>query len=140
MLHLRLVTGTLLVLGLIGLLWLDGTTDGIALGAFALLVLVPFAGKELAALLRAAGIAAPTWLTVLAAAAGVVAVRAMPAAAGPTGAAAIAATATWAVLGIALVAHTRGRRIDGVVAACGGTMLAFGYLGAMLGTWLLVRT
>jgi phosphatidate cytidylyltransferase len=52
----------------------------------------------------------------------------------------IAATATWAVLCLALVAHTRGQRIEGVVAACGGTLLAFAYLGAMLGTWLLVRT
>lgn len=157
MLHLRLVTGTLLVLGLLGLLWLDGvastatdgqpaiesvlgTSDGIVLTAFALLVLAPLLGKEFAALLRASGIAAPTWLTALAAACGALAVRALPAAGDAGSAAAVAATATWAVLSLAFVAHTRGQRIDGVVAACGGTMLAFAYLGAMLGTWLLVRT
>jgi phosphatidate cytidylyltransferase len=156
-LHLRLVTGTLLVLGLLGLLWLDGwasaavrglpavddvlgTSEGIALVAFALVVLAPLLGRELAALLRAAGVSAPTWLTVLAAIVGAVALRALPAADDATAAAAIAATATWAVLCLALVAHTRGQRIEGVVAACGGTLLAFAYLGAMLGTWLLVRT
>jgi len=69
-LHLRLVTSTLLVLGLLGLLWLDGwasaavrglpavdavlgSSEGIALVAFAVVVLAPLLGRELAALLRA---------------------------------------------------------------------------------------
>jgi phosphatidate cytidylyltransferase len=117
-----------------------GTADGVLLAALAMLVLAPLLARELAAMLRSAGIAAPTGFTVLAAVAGVVAVRAAPAFASPSHAAGAMAGALWAVLSLALIVHSRGARIDGVVAATGGTLLAFTYIGAMLGTWLLVRT
>lgn len=156
MLRHRLITGTLLTVALLALLWADGelsarlreseavrewlgTSEGALLLAFSLAVLAPLLARELAALLRGSGIAAPTALTVGAAVLGVVAVRAMPGAATPPAAAAIAGTAVWLVLAGALVAHTRGQRVDGVVAATGGTLLAFAWIGAMLGTWLLVR-
>jgi len=152
----RLITGTLLTVALLALLWADGelsarlresdpvrswlgTSDGVLLLAFSLAVLAPLLARELAALLRGSGIAAPTALTVAAAVLGVAAVRAMPGAATPPAAAAIAGTAVWLVLAGALVAHTRGQRVEGVVAATGGTLLAFAWIGAMLGTWLLVR-
>jgi phosphatidate cytidylyltransferase len=152
----RLITGTLLTVALLALLWADGelsarlresdpvrswlgTSDGMLLLAFSLAVLAPLLARELAALLRGSGIAAPTALTVAAAVLGVAAVRAMPGAATPPAAAAIAGTAVWLVLAGALVAHTRGQRVEGVVAATGGTLLAFAWIGAMLGTWLLVR-
>ncbi len=156
MLRHRLITGTLLTVALLALLWADGelsarlresdpvrswlgTSDGMLLLAFSLAVLAPLLARELAALLRGSGIAAPTALTVAAAVLGVAAVRAMPGAATPPAAAAIAGTAVWLVLAGALVAHTRGQRVEGVVAATGGTLLAFAWIGAMLGTWLLVR-
>jgi len=152
----RLITGTLLTVALLALLWADGelsarlresdpvrswlgSSDGVLLLAFALAALAPLLARELAALLRGSGIAAPTALTVAAAVLGVAAVRAMPGAATPPAAAAIAGTAVWLVLAGALVAHTRGQRVEGVVAATGGTLLAFAWIGAMLGTWLLVR-
>jgi len=152
----RLITGTLLTVALLALLWADGelsarlresdpvrswlgSSDGVLLLAFSLAVLAPLLARELAALLRGSGIAAPTALTVAAAVLGVAAVRAMPGAATPPAAAAIAGTAVWLVLAGALVAHTRGQRVEGVVAATGGTLLAFAWIGAMLGTWLLVR-
>ena len=157
MLRLRLITGPVLILALLALLWGDGrmsaslqdnelvrsamgTADGVVLAALAVLVLAPLLARELAAMLRSAGIAAPTGFTVLAAVAGVVAVRAAPAFASPSHAAGAMAGALWAVLSLALIVHSRGARIDGVVAATGGTLLAFTYIGAMLGTWLLVRT
>jgi phosphatidate cytidylyltransferase len=152
----RLITGTLLTVALLALLWADGalstrlreseavrewlgTSEGALLLAFSLAVLAPLLARELAALLRGSGIAAPTALTVAAAVLGVAAVRAMPGAATPAAAAAIAGTAVWLVLAGALVAHTRGQRVEGVVAATGGTLLAFAWIGTMLGTWLLVR-
>ncbi|MFM7797384.1 MAG: phosphatidate cytidylyltransferase [Planctomycetota bacterium] len=156
MLRHRLITGTLLTVALLALLWADGelsarlresdpvrswlgSSDGVLLLAFSLAVLAPLLARELAALLRGSGIAAPTALTVAAAVLGVAAVRAMPGAATPPAAAAIAGTAVWLVLAGALVAHTRGQRVEGVVAATGGTLLAFAWIGAMLGMWLLVR-
>ena len=95
MLRHRLITGTLLVAALLGLLWVDGavsarmhddaavvrllgTSDGLALTALALLVLAPVLGAELAAMLRGAGVAAPRALTALAAVAGCAAVRCVP--------------------------------------------------------------
>jgi phosphatidate cytidylyltransferase len=151
----RLITGTLLVAALVALLWADGAagravdadgalarvlggTDGVVIVPFALLLLVPLLGVELARLLRGAGIDAPTWLTVAAAFAGAASVRAAPAL-GPGPAAATAAIAAWATLSAALVVHSRGQRIVGVAIATGGTLLAFVYVGMMVGTWLLVR-
>lgn len=155
MLRTRLITGTLLVAALVALLWADGAagravdadgalarvlggTDGVVIVPFALLLLVPLLGVELARLLRGAGIDAPTWLTVAAAFAGAASVRAAPAL-GPGPAAATAAIAAWATLSAALVVHSRGQRIVGVAVATGGTLLAFVYVGMMVGTWLLVR-
>ena len=96
MLRTRLITGTLLVVALVALLWADGAvgqavdadgvlaralggTDGVVIVPFALCLLVPLLGIELARLLRGAGVDAPTWLTVLAALAGAASVRAAPA-------------------------------------------------------------
>lgn len=155
MLRTRLITGTLLVAALVALLWADGAagravdadgalsralggTNGVAIVPFALLLLVPLLGVELARLLRGAGIDAPTWLTVLAALAGAASLRAGPAL-GAAAAAATVAIAAWATLAAALVVHSRGQRIAGVAAATGGTLLAFVYVGMMVGTWLLVR-
>ena len=157
MLRHRLITGTLPVAALLGLLWVDGaasarlhdgaavvrllgTSDGLALTALALLVLAPVLGAELAAMLRGAGVAAPRALTALAAVAGCAAVRCVPAFEDPAAAGAAVATATAGVLAAAFVVHTRGERVAGAIAAAGGTMLAFAWVGAMLGTWLLVRT
>jgi phosphatidate cytidylyltransferase len=75
---------------------------------------------------------------VAAAFAGAASVRAAPAL-GPGPAAATAAIAAWATLSAALVVHSRGQRIVGVAVATGGTLLAFVYVGMMVGTWLLVR-
>jgi phosphatidate cytidylyltransferase len=155
----RLITGTLLVAGLVALLWADGalanpvraadgavlrflgSADGVLLVPLALAVLAPLLAVELAAMLRGAGIAAPTWLTVLAAVFGCAVTR-LPAgwSDAPAFAAGAFAFGAWMVVAVALVAHTRGERIAGVVAGVGGTLLAFTYVGAMLGVWLLVRT
>jgi len=155
----RIITGTLLVAGLVALLWADGalsarvraddgavlralgSADGALLVPLALLALAPLLASELAAMLRGAGIAAPTWLTVSAAVLGCAATR-LPCgwSDSPAFAAGAFACAAWLATALALVAHTRGERIAGAIAATGGTMLAFAWVGAMLGTWLRVRT
>jgi hypothetical protein len=73
-LRLRLITGPVLILALLALLWGDGrmsaslqdndlvrtamgTADGVLLAALAVLVLAPLLARELAAMLRSAGIA-----------------------------------------------------------------------------------
>lgn len=155
MLRLRLITGPLLIVALLALLWADGlaadrarasggggllgSPDGMVLTAFVVLVLAPVLATELARMLRGAGIAAPTWLTVAAAVTGAASLRCAPALGSPVAAAALAATSAWLVLSVALVVHTRGARIAGVAAAAGGTLLSFTYVGAMLGILLLVR-
>ena len=156
MLRQRLVTGTLLIIGLIVVLWGDdrlsdalrqsepirhfiGTSDGLLLISLAIVGLAPLLARELAAMLRGSGIAAPTWLTVIAAVVGVIAVRLAPAFDSGVTAVAVMATAVWAVLSCAIIVHSRGATIAGVVAATGGTLLSFAYIGVLLGAWLLVR-
>ncbi|MCX5641038.1 MAG: phosphatidate cytidylyltransferase [Planctomycetota bacterium] len=156
MLRQRLVTGILLIVGLIVVLWGDdrlsdalrqsdgirnmiGTSDGVLLMALAILALAPLLARELAVMLRGAGIAAPTALTVLAAVSGVIAVRMAPAFDSGVTAVAVTVTALWAVFSCAIIVHSRDAQIAGVVAATGGTLLSFSYIGVLLGAWLLVR-
>lgn len=151
------MTGFLLIAGFLGLLWIDGRVSdylevhaidlpwcaggsrGIVLAAAAVLALAPLLGLELAAMLRGAGIAAPTWLTVISAMVGVYLMRVLPGCHSPQQATALLATGVWGVLFLALIVHARFKRVDGVVPATGGTLLAFVYIGLMLGVWLLVR-
>jgi len=152
----RLVTGILLIVGLIVVLWGDdrlsdalrqsdgirnmiGTSDGVLLMALAIFALAPLLARELAAMLRGAGIAAPTALTVLAAVSGVIAVRMAPTFDSGVTAVAVTVTALWAVFSCAIIVHSRDAQIAGVVAATGGTLLSFSYIGVLLGAWLLVR-
>ena len=155
MLHQRLLTGSILIASLLLALWADGPAsraipadalpwwtggrDGIVIAAIGILALAPLMGRELAAMLRGAGIAAPTGLTMLAAVAGAAAVRIAACAPSAGVAAGIVAGAAWLVLALALVVHTRSHQVAGAMAATAGTVLAFAYLGLMLGCWMLVR-
>lgn len=157
MLRDRLITGALLIAGLLGLLWLDawatglimehgdrapawaGGGTGLVLVLAVVLVLAPIAAVELARLLRAAGVAAPSWLTVLAAVAGAAIMRIAAAAEGPGSALALVGTVAWGVLALAFIVHARHRQVEGVAAATAGTLFSFVYIGVMLGVWVLMR-
>lgn len=157
MLHQRLITGAVLIAGLLALLWFDarfecyqscftedlpwwtGGANGLVLAAAAIVLLAPVAGAELARMLRGMGVAAPTWLTMLAAVLGVVAMRLAAKAPSAAASAGILGSAVWLVVCLALVVHARHRRVEGVAAASAGTLLSFAYIGVMLGVWLLVR-
>lgn len=151
------MTGVVLIAGLLGLLWLDarlqcmvecrgealpwwtGGAEGLALAAVAVVLLAPIAGMELARLLRGAGMAVPTWVVVSAAVAGACALRVAPEAPSAALGVAIVAGAAWVVLVGALLGVAPTRRMDGTVAAVGGALVGFVYLGVMIGVWLLAR-
>jgi phosphatidate cytidylyltransferase len=151
------MTGFLLIVGLLGLLWVDervsaflestqsplpwftGGARGLVLAATVILGVAPILGVELADMLRRMGIAAPTWITVAAAMAGAYLLRVVPSASSPQQAGALIATTVWGLICVSVILHARHRKVEGVVAATGGTLLSFAYLGMLLGVWLMVR-
>jgi len=169
MLHLRLITGPLLVVMLVAMMWLDARSDawiahlfpsiespprGVFLVAFLALIITPLACIELASLLRATGLRAPTGLIIVAGELGLVAgsIALANAAGAEFVSANVAAASLPAALLlmflIALLTLTRGRRIDGVGGGIGAALVAFVALGITLaffvalrqihGPWLLV--
>ncbi len=151
------MTGFLLIVGLLGLLWVDervsvflgstqgplpwftGGARGLVLSAVVILGVAPILGAELANMLRRIGITAPAWLTIAAAMTGAYLLRLVPGASSPQQAGALMATAVWALIFVSIIVHARHRKVEGVVAAAGGTLYSFAYLGLLLGMWLMVR-
>lgn len=150
--------------GLLTLVWLDAWLDTVTLSDFwskvfrgrtdlpagivmfgLTLVVAPLAGRELANIFRANGIAARTWLTSLAAMAGVMLSYSIPtqtlASAGTdaTTTVAIVATGMLFVFILALFTFSRNQNVQGVVAAAGAVVFAMVYLGFMLGFFLALR-
>jgi phosphatidate cytidylyltransferase len=135
----RLLTGSALIIALVALLWGDAASDGRVLPTVAIVVMAPLLGRELAGMLRGCGVAAPTALTVAAAIAGVASIGWAATTDDPRRALAAPVIAAWSTLAVALATHARGRSAAGTMAATGGTMLAFTWIGLMLGAWLMVR-
>ncbi|MBC7835293.1 MAG: CDP-archaeol synthase [Phycisphaerales bacterium] len=154
----RLMFGPLMILGLIGVLWLDEWLDHAAaprwvpefiradgtwppgLPIFLVgLALAPLACWELKAIFRAAGISATKGTLTFGAIAGMSACYLMPRGSdAPTGAAIISAAAAL-VLAVSLVVHSRRRIPQGATAAAGAGLIAFVYLGLLFGVLLLLR-
>lgn len=157
MLKYRLPFGILFIAVLIGLLWLDETLAGRALpggvsGVFGLtvvprglvigLAMLPLAfmgARELARIMREKGILAQTGMTCIAALTGLIVTAVMPRdIPGDTGAFIVSSAAILVLLS-ALVYYSRHQNTQGVVAAAGGSLLAFTYLGLMFGCVLAIR-
>jgi len=160
----RLITGPLLIAGMLALVvfddWLDtveltgfwsdlfrGKTHpprGLALFALGLAV-APLAARELCTIFRAHGIQANTWLTAAAAALGLMVSYCVPmdtpdrAGVGAVEAIAIVSTALVLMFVISLLYFSRDQNVEGVVAAAGAVMFAMVYLGLMTGFLLLLR-
>lgn len=160
----RLVTGPLLIVAMFGLFWADERATGRALPAwladllgratvppgsilwlFVVAVIVPLATREMAALLRAQGIAARWWLHLIAAAAGATLLW-LPSSAfdrDPGTHSPLSIPIVGLVLASAAAAafilHARDATIQGVAAASGGTLLALVVLGVMPGFYLALR-
>ena len=155
MLSLRLITGPLLIVAWLALMFFDDRLDaahwpawfeslwslrggrprGVLLTVLLLLVVAPLAARELSTIVQGNGIASRRWLTVLAAVAGVLTLALWP----EPNRAAVVATAAVALCALSMIVFTRGHAVDGVLAAMGATLFAFVYLGLMPGFLLLLR-
>lgn len=155
MLALRLITGPLLILGWLALMFVDDRLDafgwptwfgqlwwwrggpprGVLLAAIILLLVAPLGASELSRIVQANGVASRRWLTVLAAMAGVFTLAMWPA----THRGEAVAIAAVALLVVSVIVFARGHTVDGVLAAAGAILVAFAYLGLMPGFLLLLR-
>jgi phosphatidate cytidylyltransferase len=122
--------------------WIPGITDTLPPGVVALVVCVVvciFGTLELTRILWDKGLRVSKRVMSLSATAGLVAQALVPSQVdGATGFALASMVATM-VLSAALAFHSRNRTVEGVVAAAGGTLLAFVYLGLMLGFVVAIR-
>jgi phosphatidate cytidylyltransferase len=160
MLKQRLLFGTLLVFGFLGLFLLDGFLETVTLGDWAvewfgrstfppgipflvlIVILTPIAAKELAAILRAKSIHTSSVLISICSLATAATIFWMPEQSqtinAPTGMAIIASV--WIGSFVAtLIWHSRNASIEGVVASAAATMLSVAYLGLAPGFLLAMR-
>lgn len=144
MLRRRLVTGPLLILGLLGVMALDGFlaetfgTAGIVFTALAAAIVIPIGGIETAGLLRATGIRAGSLATVLAGESILLFSLAAMLAADPKVAAGLMLLGPFLAILIAGMDVARGRRIDGGFTAMAGMVTGGLWLGLGLAFWILV--
>jgi phosphatidate cytidylyltransferase len=148
----RLVYGPVFLASLVGLVWLDEWLDARALPGsvpawltpgptvppgiiifIACLVLSILAAREMAAILRAKEIAASTRVMCGASALGLTVSCMLPAQLPPQTAVGIVSVASVAVLLASLAFFSRHKTTQGVIAATGGVLLAYVYLGLALG-------
>lgn len=158
MLRQRLALGPVLILLLVGLAWADERVAGTPLPGvlahvfvdrttappgllvfLACLIVSIAASRELARILRDKGIQASRRVTTTAAIVGLVVSCTVPTTISPIVAVAIVSSAAVLVLMGALVFYSRHKTVQGVVAAAGGTLLAFVYLGLAFGFMLAIR-
>jgi len=160
----RLITGPILIVGLLALVMLDNKVDSMQLhgvwqdlfrgkehpprGLVLFLLalgLAPLAAVELSAIFRANGIKTRTWLTTLAIITGLTLSYSIPTRTAVTPGTetmttiAILTTGMIAVFVIAILTFSRDRNVAGVVAAAGAVMFAMVYIGFMLGFLLALR-
>lgn len=154
----RLILGPLMILLLLGLLWLDemlgarvappwwprilSSGDRFAPGVVmfvAMLGLAVLAARELAAMLKAKGIASSKRMMTGAAVLGLAVSYLTPATMTGPAAVSMAATVSAACLVAALVYFSRHKSTDGVIAGAGGVLLSLVYLGFMFGFVLAIR-
>jgi phosphatidate cytidylyltransferase len=156
-LRLRLITGPLLIVLLLGAVWLDERLagsplpeglaglvgrDAIPPGTVLLvvaLIAITFAALEIAAVLRALGTRTSPALAVAAGVCGIILPWAAAMADRPLAAGAAIATVPPVLAAFALLAAVRGRRIPGATLAAAGTLVCFVYPALPLGLLLALR-
>lgn len=155
----RLIFGPLLIITFLLLIWLDDQLDRVLLSGWlrdlfggrehlprglvlwiVFLAILPLAAREITAILSAKGLRTRLWLTTFASIAGMCAIYCVPAALSGHHANAILMTTLAGVFVLSLVTFSRGRNTEGVVAATGGVLLAFTYLGVFAGFLLAIRS
>jgi len=150
----RLMLGPVMIVGVVAGLGLDqwlqdkplpfrvGHLDSVPPGVLVFLFLATLciiAAREISALLIAENILGSKRMATFAACAGLVVSCAVPAAQSVTNAVAWVATTAVAVLVLAMAFYSRKRTVEGVIAATGGVLLSFVYLGLMGGFVLAIR-
>ncbi len=158
MLRHRLLLGPVLIAALLGVFWADAAIAGAplpdwlrplffdrdafppGLAMFVLaLAISPLAARELVNILQANGIMASKRATWLATVLGLAVSSVIPAdLAGSLGAAIVTSVAAFVLVG-SLMFYSRKKTVEGVVAATGGTLFAFAYLGLLFGFLLAIR-
>jgi phosphatidate cytidylyltransferase len=148
MLWQRLITGPLLILLILAIVWVDASLDGFAderglprglvLFGFAALMAVLIA-REITAFLRAAQIPASLSAAATAALLGLFGTAGSALLSSRVGTAGGVATALSLALLVALLRMARDRDPKGSLMLVGGTLLAGVYGGVLLGFWMLVR-
>jgi len=148
MLWQRLITGPLLILAILGIVWLDARVEpssierGLPVGLvlFALMALLSvLIAREVTVFLRAAGVAASPTVLALAALLGVAGTAGSTLAPTQVGVAGVIATALAAMLVLALLRMARDRDPKGALTLAGGALLAGVYGGVLPGFWMLIR-
>jgi len=154
----RLITGPILIIALLALIWADNRMDALVLSDFwsgvfndkthpprglllfglGLLVL-PLAALEIVCVIDAQGIRTAKWLTILAADLGLVLSFSIPMSTETVTAIAIVSTGMILVFVGSLLTFSQHRNVEGVLAAAGAVMFAMVYLGLMLGFLLALR-
>ncbi len=158
MLRYRLITGPVLIIALLLIVWFDDWLDTVQLHGFwqdlfrgkdhpprglilfmLALIVAPLAAFELSAIVKANNIHARRWLTALGAVVGLVMTYAIPMDAEVVTAIAVFSTGLIGMFVLSLLTFSRQKNVQGVLAAAGGVMFAMVYLGIMLGFLLLLR-
>lgn len=159
MLKQRLIVGPTLAIVALFLFWLDERLERIAAPAWWVedreylpgglvlfivsLLVIPLAARELAAIVRANGIATRTWLMAFAAMLGLSLSYAIPTKLTTpidiATAIAIIPTGLIAMFVLAIFTFSRRKNVAGVAAAAGAVIFAMVYLGLMLGFLLAIR-
>jgi phosphatidate cytidylyltransferase len=156
----RLVLGPIMIALLLLAVWGDHALDAIAMpgalasllgreaGAtfppgsllfFVCLALAIVASRELGSLLDKVGVIASRRVLSVAAVLGLLVSSLTPSKVSTPAAVATVATAGVVALVAGLLFHARHKKLDGVIAAAGGVMLSFVYLGLMFGFLLAIR-
>ena len=154
----RLTLGPALILLVLAVFWLDEVINrtpqpaalgdalggrstfppGVALFAIAIIA-SPFVALELCRILRANDIRASLRVTLFAVVAGLLVSCLVPVTMPGSIAVAVVSSAALLVLIASLLQHSRNQTVQGVVAAAGGSLLAFVYLGLLFGFLLAIR-
>jgi phosphatidate cytidylyltransferase len=157
----RLLFGPVMIALLLGALWLDHHVVSYALPGWAtgilptgwssghwppgtimlpvIIALVVLAAREMAGLLESAGIEDSKRMATFAAITGLVVSCMVPGTFSAVTSAAIVASAAIVVLVFAMAFYSRHKSVEGVIAATGGVLLSFVYLGLMTGFLLAIR-
>lgn len=148
----------MLIAALVGLMWLDERVDGVGLSGFwrrvfgdrstpppgtaifvACVLVAVLAARELAAIMRSNGIPASKRVVTASAVAGLAVACLVPSFwPAPVAVAAVSTAAAVVLIGC-LAFYSHDKSVEGAVAAAGGTLLAFVYLGLMFGFVLAIR-